>query len=87
MLRCPVCRIARRTDVLTCLMSCLPYCWTAEHEFVDPHTPTVKHIAGQAAYQLAVLYGLIAYAPALLGIPGDCSPAQGWRDDEHARAS
>ena len=46
------------------------YCCTAEHEFVDPHTPTVKHIAGQAAYQLAVLYGLIFYAPALLGIPG-----------------
>ena len=48
----------------------LMYCCTAEHEFVDPHTPTVKHIAGQAAYQLAVLYGLIFYAPALLGIPG-----------------
>ena len=43
---------------------------TAEHEFVDPRTPTVKHIAGQAVYQLAVLYGLIFYAPQLLGIPG-----------------
>ncbi len=43
----------------------------AEHDFVDPHTPTVKHIAGQALYQLAVMYGLIFYAPALLGIPGE----------------
>ena len=42
----------------------------SEHEFVDPHTPTVKHIVGQAVYQLAVMYGLIFYAPALLGIPG-----------------
>ena len=31
----------------------------------------MKHIAGQAAYQLAVMYGLIFYAPALLGIPGE----------------
>lgn len=37
---------------------------------MDPNTPTVKHIAGQAIYQLAVMYGLIFYAPALLGIPG-----------------
>ncbi|KAL4422348.1 hypothetical protein ABPG75_008545, partial [Micractinium tetrahymenae] len=50
--------------------------FSQEHEFVDPRTPTVKHIAGQAAYQLAVLYGLIFYAPALLGIP-DHSAVQG----------
>jgi hypothetical protein len=37
---------------------------------VDPRTPTVKHIAGQAAYQLAVMYTLVFHAPALLGIPG-----------------
>lgn len=37
---------------------------------MEPHTPTIKHIAGQAAYQLAVMYGLIFYAPSLLGIPG-----------------
>ncbi|PSC68202.1 calcium-translocating P-type PMCA-type [Micractinium conductrix] len=43
--------------------------FSQEHEFVDPRTPTVKHIAGQAVYQLAVLYGLIFYAPQLLGIP------------------
>jgi hypothetical protein len=29
----------------------------------------VKHIAGQAAYQLAVMYTLVFHAPALLGIP------------------
>ncbi|KAL4419237.1 hypothetical protein ABPG77_010679, partial [Micractinium sp. CCAP 211/92] len=50
--------------------------FSQEHEFVDPRTPIAKHIAGQAAYQLAVLYGLIFYAPALLGIP-DHSTVQG----------
>ena len=44
---------------------------------MDPHTPTVKHIAGQAVYQLAVLYGLIFYAPALLGIPGEWNSSSG----------
>lgn len=53
----------------TRVLHLLPICF-AEHDFVDPHTPTVKHIAGQAVYQLAVMYGLIFYAPALLGIPG-----------------
>jgi hypothetical protein len=31
----------------------------------------VKHILGQASYQLVVMLGLIFYAPALLGIPGE----------------
>lgn len=41
----------------------------ADHEFVDPATPTPKHILGQAAYQLAVMTWLLLAAPAALGLP------------------
>lgn len=41
----------------------------AEHEFVDPSTPPVKHIVGQALYQLVVMYLLVFHGPALLGVP------------------
>ena len=40
----------------------------AEHEFVDPASPPVKHIVGQALFQLAVMYGLV-FHPELLGVP------------------
>lgn len=42
---------------------------SADHEFVDPTSPTVKHIVGQALYQLVVMYLLVFHAPALLGVP------------------
>ncbi|GAB4821345.1 hypothetical protein N2152v2_008391 [Parachlorella kessleri] len=42
--------------------------FSKEHEFVDPASPPVKHILGQALFQLAVMAALV-FHPQLLGVP------------------
>ena len=49
--------------------------FTANHQFLDPEAPMLKHVVGQASYQLGALVWLFVAAPAVLNfpahIPGD----------------
>ena len=43
--------------------------FTESYQFLDPRKPMLKHVAGQAVYQLGVLVWLLLAAPAVLDIP------------------
>ncbi|KAL4531129.1 hypothetical protein Ndes2526B_g04715 [Nannochloris sp. 'desiccata'] len=49
--------------------------FTANHQFLDPKAPMLKHVVGQATYQLGALVWLLVAAPTVLNfpahIPGD----------------
>ena len=49
------------------LLDLPPY--SQDHQFVDPATPMLKHILGQAVYQLGVVAWLLVAAPGVLGVP------------------
>lgn len=58
--------LVSRTECPSCCLP--PLNPAADHEFVDPHSPSVKHIVGQAAYQLLVMHLLVFHGPELLGV-------------------
>ncbi len=43
--------------------------FSANHQFLNPGAPMLKHVVGQAVYQLAALVWLLVAAPAALGFP------------------
>jgi len=43
--------------------------FTANYQFLDPKSPILKHVVGQATYQLGVLVWLLVAAPAVLDFP------------------
>ena len=55
----------------------------ADHQFIDRHTPALKHVAGQAAYQLAVMAALLRWAPGALGIPPGAAALAAGAPSEH----
>lgn len=56
--------VTKFTDYLLILII-----YFADHQFLDPSSPMLKHVLGQAVYQLGVLAWLLACAPSALGIP------------------
>lgn len=51
----------------TALLDLPPF--TESYQFLDPRRPMLKHVAGQAVFQLGVLAWLLLAAPAVLDIP------------------